>query len=151
MFTKSLQFTENLLKVYNLFKIGRPRPLSEFTESLQFVHNSGTQGVHNSFTIWSRKVYKLFTISLKRVAAWESDTMKNRGVSVSPAEFFFDLSTQLSQRGGWVSGFFWRELENCFSHEHTVMKSFFRFKNHFSVSEINKGKTFVFPLSLLPH
>ena len=74
--TGSAARSRNLQKIYNLFTIF-------FTNCLQKIYGlftiSGTQDVHNSFTIWTRKVYKLFTISLKRVAAWESDTMKYRG------------------------------------------------------------------------
>ena len=56
MFTKNLQFTENLLKCYSLFTFsGASARLRKLTENLQFVHNclltEKLQFVNSLFTI----------------------------------------------------------------------------------------------------
>ena len=73
--------SRNLQKIYNLFTFSFTHCFRKIYNLFTICAHSGTQGVHNSFTFWSRKVYKLFTISLKRVAAWENDTMSERGGS----------------------------------------------------------------------
>lgn len=112
-----------IVNVYKKFTIHR-----KFTKSLQFVQNRARPpalGIYRKFTVCSQFrdakcsqfIHNLVTKSLQIVYNFLKASRTGRarddeelGVSLSPTEFFFDLSTQLSQGGGFrdFSGENWK-------------------------------------------